>query len=65
MAAHALGLGSSWSGGINAAAQAYTPLIESLGLPQGSVSFGTILLAYPAENFGRTPERKPLDVSWR
>lgn len=65
LAAHALGLGSSWSGGINTAAQAYPPLMELLGLPQGTVSFGTILLGYPAETFGRIPVRKPLDVSWR
>lgn len=64
LAAHALGLGSSWSGGINTAAQAYPPLIELLGLPQGTVSFGTILLGYPAETFGRIPVRKPLDVTW-
>jgi nitroreductase/NAD-dependent dihydropyrimidine dehydrogenase PreA subunit len=65
LAAHALGLGSSWSGGINTAAQAYPPLIELLGLPQGTMSFGTILLGYPAETFGRIPVRKPLDVTWR
>jgi len=65
LAAHALGLGSSWSGGINTAAQAYPPLIELLGLPQGTMSFGTILLGYPAETFGRIPVRRPLDVTWR
>jgi nitroreductase/NAD-dependent dihydropyrimidine dehydrogenase PreA subunit len=64
LAAHALGLGSSWSGGINTAAQAHPPLIELLGLPQGTVSYGTILLGYPAETFGRVPARKLLDVTW-
>jgi nitroreductase/NAD-dependent dihydropyrimidine dehydrogenase PreA subunit len=65
LAAHALGLGSSWSGGINTAAQAYPPLIELLGLPTGTVSYGTILLGYPAETFLRIPVRKPVDVTWR
>ena len=65
LAAHALGLGSSWSGGINTAAQAYPPLIELLGLPAGTVSFGTILLGYPAETFFRIPERNLPDVIWR
>lgn len=64
LAAHALGLGSSWSGGINTAAQAYPPLIELLGLPEGTVSFGTILLGYPAETFLRIPKRPLPDVSW-
>jgi nitroreductase/NAD-dependent dihydropyrimidine dehydrogenase PreA subunit len=65
LAAHALGLGSSWSGGINTAGQAHPPLIEALGLPEGTVSYGTILLGYPAEAFTRIPVRKPLDVTWR
>jgi len=65
LAAHALGLGSSWSGGINTAAQAYPPLIELLGVPEGNVSFGTILLGYPAETFLRIPKRQLPDVSWR
>jgi len=65
LAAHALGLGSSWSGGINTAAQVYRPLVELLGLPEGTVSFGTILLGYAAETFGRIPVRKPVDVTWR
>ena len=64
LAAHALGLGSSWSGGINTAAQAYPPLIELLGLPEGTVSYGTILLGYPAEQFQKIPARKPLNVTW-
>jgi nitroreductase/NAD-dependent dihydropyrimidine dehydrogenase PreA subunit len=64
LAAHALGLGSSWSGGINTAAQAHPPLIKLLGLPKGTLSFGTILLGYPAETFLRIPVRKAPDVTW-
>ena len=64
LAAHALGLGSSWSGGINTAAQAYPPLIELLGLPNGIVSFGTTLLGYSAETFTRIPVRKAPEVIW-
>ena len=64
LAAHAMGLGSSWSGGINTAAQAYPPLTELLGLPEGTVSYGTILLGYPAETFARIPARKDADVTW-
>jgi nitroreductase len=64
LAAHAFGLGCSWSGGINTAAQAYPPLIELLGLPEGTVSFGTILLGYPAETFLRIPVRNPVEVTW-
>jgi len=64
LAAHAQGLGSTWSGGINTAVQAYPPLTEYLGLPKGTVSYGTILLGQPAETFVRIPARKTLDVTW-
>ncbi len=64
LAAHAIGLGSSWSGGINTAVQAYPPLTELLGLPKDIVSYGTILLGYPAEQFHKIPARKPLNVIW-
>jgi nitroreductase/NAD-dependent dihydropyrimidine dehydrogenase PreA subunit len=64
LAAHSMGLGSSWSGGINTAAQAHRPLMETLGLTEGTVSYGTILLGYPAETFMRIPVRKPLNVTW-
>ncbi|MGA9444577.1 MAG: nitroreductase family protein, partial [Methyloceanibacter sp.] len=64
LAAHALGLGSSWSGGINTAVQAYPPLTEVLRLPEGTVSYGTILLGYPAETFTQIPMRKAADVTW-
>lgn len=64
LAAHALGLGTSWSGGINTAAQAHPPLIDLLGVPEGNVSFGTILLGYPAETFLRIPDRQLPQVRW-
>lgn len=64
LAAYSMGLGSSWSGGINTAAQAHRPLMETLGLTEGTVSYGTILLGYPAETFLRIPVRKPLNVTW-
>jgi nitroreductase/NAD-dependent dihydropyrimidine dehydrogenase PreA subunit len=64
LAAHGLGLGSSWSGGINTAAQAYPPLMELLGFPTGTTSFGTILLGYSAENFASIPKREAPSVTW-
>jgi nitroreductase/NAD-dependent dihydropyrimidine dehydrogenase PreA subunit len=64
LAAHAMGLGTSWSGGINTAAQVYPPLIALLGLPKDIVTYGTVLLGYPAEQFHKIPARKPLDVKW-
>ena len=65
LAGHALGIGSSWSGGINTAAQAYPALADLLGIPEGYMSFGTIMLGYPAETFLRIPERKMPEIDWR
>jgi hypothetical protein len=38
--------------------------LDHLGLPEGTVSYGTILLGYPAETFTRIPVRKTPDVTW-
>jgi len=65
VAAAGLGLGATFTGSINTAAQAYPPLIELLGLPEGHTPYGTFVLGYPAEQFHRIPTRKPLDVTWR
>jgi len=65
LAAHALGLGTSFSGAINTASQAHPPLIGALGMPEGIMSYGTFVLGYPAETFTKIPARKPVDVTWR
>jgi len=64
IAAPALGLGTSFTGSINTAAQAYPPLIGLLGIPEGFIPFGTFLMGYPAERYLRIPNRKPVDVTW-
>jgi nitroreductase/ferredoxin len=64
LAASALGLGSTFCGAINTASQGYPPLKEILGLPDGTIPFGTFLMGYPAERYLRIPTRKPLDVKW-
>lgn len=65
VAAPGLGLGTTFAGTINTAAQSYPPLIELLGLPEGHMPYGTFVLGYPAEKFQRIPKRKPVDVTWR
>ena len=64
LAAHGLGLGTSFTGSINTAAQGYPPIIEMLGIPEGYIPFGTFLIGYPAEHFHRIPQRKPANVTW-
>jgi len=64
LAAPGLGLGTTFTGSINTAAQAYPPLIEALGIPAGSMAHGTFVIGYPAEKYQRVPARKPVDVIW-
>jgi len=64
LAAPALGLGTTFTGSINTAAQGYPPMIESLGITEGYVPFGTFVIGYPAERYLRIPVRKPVDVKW-
>jgi len=65
IAAPALGLGTTFTGSINTAAQGYPPLLEMLGIPEGYIPFGTFVIGYPAETYVRIPTRKPVDVSWK
>jgi nitroreductase/NAD-dependent dihydropyrimidine dehydrogenase PreA subunit len=64
LAASALGLGTTFTGSINTASQAYPPLIEAFGIPAGSMAHGTFVIGYPAEKYQRVPARKPVDVIW-
>ena len=65
LAAPALGLGTTFTGSINTAGQAYPPLIEALGVPEGYIPYGTFVIGYPSERYFRIPVRKPVDVTWR
>jgi len=64
LAAPVLGLGTTFTGSINTASQAYPPLIEALGIPAGSMAHGTFVIGYPAEKYQRVPARRPVDVIW-
>ncbi len=65
LAAPGLGLGSTFTGSINTAAQGYPPLMQLLGLPEGYIPYGTFAIGYPAEKYQRIPVRRPVDVTWR
>jgi nitroreductase len=64
LAAPALGLGTSFTGSINTAAQGYPPMIEMLGIPEGTIPHGTFVIGIPSEKYQRIPVRKPIDVTW-
>ncbi len=64
LAAPALGLGTTFTGSINTAAQGYPPMIDMLGIPEGHIPFGTFVIGYPAERYLRIPVRKPVNATW-
>ena len=64
LAAPGLGLGTTFTGSINTAAQGYPPMIEMLGIPEGTIPHGTFVIGIPAEKYQRIPVRKPVDVTW-
>jgi nitroreductase/NAD-dependent dihydropyrimidine dehydrogenase PreA subunit len=64
LAAPAIGLGTTFTGSINTAAQGYPPMIEMLGIPEGYIPHGTFVIGIPAEKYQRIPARKPVDVTW-
>jgi nitroreductase/NAD-dependent dihydropyrimidine dehydrogenase PreA subunit len=65
LAATSLGLGTTFTGSINTAAQGYPPMIDMLGIPESYIPFGTFVIGYPAEKYQRIPVRRPVDASWR
>ena len=64
LAAPGLGLGTTFTGSINTAAQGYPPMIEMLGIPEGTIPYGTFVIGIPAEKYQRIPVRKPVNVTW-
>lgn len=65
LAASARGMGACWAGYFNAAANAYPPMQEILGLPDGHISYGAMMLGYPRFSYARIPEREEADIVWR
>jgi hypothetical protein len=39
-------------------------MIEMLGIPEGTIPYGTFVIGIPAEKYQRIPVRRPVDVTW-
>ena len=59
------GLGTCWAGFLHLAARCSPQVRQSLGLPQGNVMHGALMIGYPLETYHAIPPRKPLNVQWR
>ncbi len=58
------GLGTCWAGYLTSAANAYAPLREALGLPEGHKCYGAAMLGYPQYQYNRIPDRNAPLVTW-
>jgi nitroreductase len=65
LAASSFDLGACWAGYFNAAATFWQPLQQELGLPEGNVSFGSMMVGYPKFKYQRLPLRNDAEVMWR
>jgi nitroreductase/NAD-dependent dihydropyrimidine dehydrogenase PreA subunit len=65
LAAPSFGLGACWAGYFNAAANLWPAMQESLALPEGHTSFGSMMVGYPTYIYHRLPLRNEARVTWR
>jgi len=65
LAAHSRGLGTCWMGLMNLSAGLWDPLKNELALPEGTKSFGIMILGYPKLNYLRIPFRREAQITWK
>lgn len=64
LAATSFGLGTCWGGYFTAAAKSWPPLQKALGLPEGHICYGAILIGYPQHSYHRLPLRNKPVITW-
>jgi nitroreductase len=65
LAAPSFDLGTCWAGYFNAAAISWPPMQKELGLPEGNISFGAMMMGYPKFKYQRLPLRNAAEITWR
>jgi nitroreductase/NAD-dependent dihydropyrimidine dehydrogenase PreA subunit len=65
LAAQSAGLGCCWAGFFYISVGSYPPMIEALGLPEGTTPYGALMIGYPVYKYQRIPARKPADIVYR
>lgn len=64
LAALTMGLGCCWAAYLNAAANEYPPMKESLPIPNDHQCFGAMMMGYPRFTFQRLPLRRTPKITW-
>jgi nitroreductase/Pyruvate/2-oxoacid:ferredoxin oxidoreductase delta subunit len=65
LAAKSIGLGCCWDGYFYVSAGSFEPMIKAVGLPEGYMPYGALVIGYPEYNYPRIPSRKPARIIWR
>jgi nitroreductase/NAD-dependent dihydropyrimidine dehydrogenase PreA subunit len=64
LAVASAGLGACWAGLLTRAAQNHSPLAAMLGIPEGHVVRGGLMLGYPKYRYRLVPPRNEAKVHW-
>jgi len=64
LAAASAGLGACWAGLLTRAAQNHPPLAALLGVPEGHVVHGALMLGHPKFKYRMVPPRNPARTTW-
>jgi nitroreductase/NAD-dependent dihydropyrimidine dehydrogenase PreA subunit len=64
LVANSQGLGCCWAGFIYFMATGFPPMQKALGLPEGHIAGGCMMLGYPKHRYQRVPVRKPAIITW-
>jgi len=65
LAAHSMDIGACWAGYVQFGIIVNPALAQSLQLPEGHISFGTMMIGYPKYKYSRIPMRNDPQVAWR
>ena len=64
LAAPSFGLGACWAGYFSAAATFWPAMQEGLGLPEGHIGLGAMMIGYPKYEYHRLPLRNEPKITW-
>jgi nitroreductase/NAD-dependent dihydropyrimidine dehydrogenase PreA subunit len=64
LAAFANGLGTCWAGYFQFAYSKWPALQEALNIPEGNISYGSMMVGYPKFSYNKLPLRNPTTITW-
>ena len=65
LAALSFDLGTCWAGYFNTAASLWPPMQQALGLAEGNINLGAMMVGYPKFKYQRMPLRNKASITWR